>query len=311
MDDPTFEDQLNITVPEDRPQPVVAAPPSMLDLTLVAARDLLLFGWGLGLLACFVISWRKWSDFKYDILQSQVETPAWFEALVAQVADSVQIHRRIKIVVTEHPAGPLMMGTWRPTLVIPSSLLHEETSHRLRPIVAHELVHARRADTVIGWLQTIAQWIWWFHPLVWWANRQTTRFCETSCDDEVIARLNCRPRFYAACLLDLLEGRRIPEQSRVALSGIRLAAITRQRLDELIHRPKSRRAGTPVWGWTVALLIAVLALPGAERLSRADQVRDIKLDLADQPVTIVSGPSGHKSVASPSLPLDGQFGPGR
>lgn len=75
----------------------------------------------------------------------------------------------------------------------------------LTPILAHELLHIRRGDLWVGLLQTLAQAVWWSHPLMWWVNRLTTREAERCCDEEVLAELGCGPAAYAGELVDVLE----------------------------------------------------------------------------------------------------------
>ncbi len=82
------------------------------------------------------------------------------------------------MLVSESNFGPLVFGSRRPVLILPEALVKAKTAIELQPIVAHELIHARRGDTTFGALQFAAQVVWWFHPLVWWASRQANRVCE-------------------------------------------------------------------------------------------------------------------------------------
>ena len=54
-------------------------------------------------------------------------------------------------------------------------------------MLLHEVAHVRRRDTWVACLQLAAQILWWFHPLVWWMNREISRQQERSCDKEVVA----------------------------------------------------------------------------------------------------------------------------
>ena len=66
---------------------------------------------------------------------------------------------------------------------------------QLDAIFAHdELIHIRRRDPAAAFLQLLAQLLWWFHPLVWWANRKAQR---KSANERVTKKsfpgLGCRP----------------------------------------------------------------------------------------------------------------------
>ena len=113
----------------------------------------------------------------------------------------------VRLLVTSRPLGPAVFGLLQPTVVLPQAVLKGKSSSEIEPIVAHELVHLRRGDVWVSGLQTIVQLLWWFHPLVWWANRQASRVCERCCDEAVVADLGYEPYDYARCLLDVMEQR--------------------------------------------------------------------------------------------------------
>ena len=71
----------------------------------------------------------------------------------------------------------------------------ESPEHR-RDILAHELSHVLRFDAIVNALQVIAQALFWFHPLVWWANQRIRQEREKCCDEMVIARLDAQPKDY-------------------------------------------------------------------------------------------------------------------
>src|SRR5450759_2130080 len=114
-------------------------------------------------------------------------------------------------------------------MLVSSSSLDE-----LEPLVAHELVHLRRNDSLVALLQTIVQCVWWFHPLVWWANRRIVEEREQCCDEGVIAGLGCQPARYARSLIAVLEWKwqvRWP----AAVPGIRAFEINKRRLEHLVR----------------------------------------------------------------------------
>ncbi len=132
---------------------------------------------------------------------------------------------------------------------------------QLEPILAHELVHLRRGDAYWGALQLAVEALWWFHPLVWWANRETCRQRERCCDHEVVAGLKFRPAAYARCLLDVLElGRNW--QPLLAISAARSNKETSRRLEDIMNRSHSFHGRTPRWVWAALVVAAAVALPG-------------------------------------------------
>ncbi|HRX82916.1 MAG TPA: M56 family metallopeptidase, partial [Pirellulaceae bacterium] len=140
-------------------------------------------------------------------------------------------------------------------------LTRNQFAKRLEPILAHELIHFRRGDTIVGTLQLAAQIIWWFHPLVWWASRELTRERERCCDEEAVAGLKCDPGDYAQILLDVLRSKR-QLKPLFAQPGVRSIDITARRLEHIMRVDRVRNPRTPKSCWIVAGLVAALVLPG-------------------------------------------------
>src|SRR4029453_17840144 len=72
----------------------------------------------------------------------------------------------VRLLITRACIGPAVVGLWRPLVILPWDLVREKSLAELEPLLAHELLHIRRGDLWIGLLQTLAQIVWWFHPLV-------------------------------------------------------------------------------------------------------------------------------------------------
>ncbi len=168
-----------------------------------------------------------------------------------------------KLLISPEGYGPFVYGWLRPVIVLPQALLEERPIRELQPILAHELAHVRRGDTLLSLVQHVAAAIWWFHPLVRLANRELSRCCELCCDSQAIAALQCSPRRYADSLLNVVELRRrlrwLPATAAVAA-----ASVTSQRLLWIMEGNRQGfQPQTPRWCWSTALLFGLLVLPGA------------------------------------------------
>jgi beta-lactamase regulating signal transducer with metallopeptidase domain/Tol biopolymer transport system component len=184
------------------------------------------------------------------------------EALVRQLSQQLGLRRSVRLALVNCPLGPIAYGCLRPTVVIPHEIAESRSSAELEPLLAHELIHIRRGDAFIGLLQMLAQGLFWFHPLVWWANRRMTAERERCCDEEVIAGLNCATSEYARSLLRVVE---LKQQSRwpAALPGIRPYEITKQRLEHVMKKSHTFRKRTPRAFWLILFIAILLLVPGA------------------------------------------------
>ncbi|MBX3451116.1 MAG: hypothetical protein KF777_16240 [Planctomycetaceae bacterium] len=191
----------------------------------------------------------------------RVERPE-LDELVARLCRRLQLRRPPRIWVTPTNRGPAVLGIARPTLLLPAALVDQRSIADLEPILAHELIHVRRRDFWLGWWQTAVQCVWWFHPLVWWANRSLSRLVERCCDDEVLSALDCEPARYARSLLSTLELKQRLKPVPTA-PGVRPVDLTRERMERIMRTGQGRPAQTPWWGWGLLAIGLILTLPGA------------------------------------------------
>lgn len=177
------------------------------------------------------------------------------------------VRRNVRVLVSNENFGPACVGVFRPTLILPRSMVDIWPKRLLDPVVAHELVHIRRGDVLWGYLQYACQLCLWFHPLVWWLGRRAQLLCERCCDNEVIASLGCQPADYGESLVRVLELRTVCKQLPFshAMSPVE---ITTQRLQQLSTTAYSPRSGR--LAWVTAILLAALILPGMKWTTRLE-----------------------------------------
>ena len=100
-----------------------------------------------------------------------------------------------------HASGPLVLGIAQPKVILPESLLHTLSREELDVLVAHEAAHIRRRDLWLAWVPTMAQTLFFFHPLAWLACREWTIAQEACCDAEALAITGANPGMYGDLLV--------------------------------------------------------------------------------------------------------------
>ncbi|MCA9193967.1 MAG: hypothetical protein KDB03_19480 [Planctomycetales bacterium] len=221
----------------------------------------------LGMWLAGIVLFLAWSSSRYRDLMESISKMRSVQPAIAEQVEVLRrqlgIRRQVRAVISEENFGPACVGVWRPTLVLPANIIGQSQAAWFPPLMAHELIHARRGDMVWGILQYFAQIIWWFHPLVWWIGHKATLMCERCCDDEVVSRLEFKAADYAESLVRVLE---MKNQCRHVPFGhcISPAQITKQRLERLSSR-YSRFSRGPSWGaWSMVALLAIALLPGMQ-----------------------------------------------
>lgn len=224
-------------------------------------KEFLLLAWGTG--AGLLAIGAAAGKVRYALALRRSGRPGNGELqnLLRGTSRRIGVRRTVRLIVTSEPLGPAVYGVLRPTLVLPEMLLAGANAKRIEGFLGHELTHVRRGDIGLGLLQLLAQILWWFHPLVWWASREASRQRERCCDQESLAALGCDPAIYAQNLLDVLKlGRHL--STAPGLPGVRPAQVTLQRLEEIMNAEHGFQRRTPRWCWAVVLLAAALVLPG-------------------------------------------------
>lgn len=112
------------------------------------------------------------------------------------------VPKRLRVCKTTAAVSPMVMGIFRPVLILPETAL---TESRLPYVLRHELVHYRRGDIVWRWLAVLATSIHWFNPMAYVAAAQMQEACEISCDWCVVRSMEQAKRNdYMRVILELL-----------------------------------------------------------------------------------------------------------
>ena len=91
-----------------------------------------------------------------------------------ELCESLNIRRIPQLTVVNENCAPSAFGLFRPTVIVPVSLLSEDTFGSVRTVLAHELAHFRRRDLWINCLQLILFIPWWFNPVYWLLFKKCT-----------------------------------------------------------------------------------------------------------------------------------------
>ncbi|MHA3770757.1 penicillin-binding transpeptidase domain-containing protein [Verrucomicrobiota bacterium sgz303538] len=167
-------------------------------------------------------------------------------------------HRRIRLLLGEADAMPMVWGIFRPRLLLPSSAMSWEAS-RLRGVLLHELAHLRRRDPLSMLIAQLALAVHWFNPLAWIAVRQLRVEQERACDDYVLSH-GVRASDYASDLLAVATGLRGVSFASAALTMAHPARLE-GRIAGILDAARDRRALTRWFAVAVALIASAVVLP--------------------------------------------------
>jgi Zn-dependent protease with chaperone function len=126
------------------------------------------------------------------------------QALAARIAASLEVPAPQVMVRTHCPGGAFVVGSRNPVIVIGAELLASLDEEELEGVLAHELAHVRRRDTLMATALGALRDLTFFVPGGGWAVQQLHRERELAAD-QVAVRVTERPGALASGLLKVLE----------------------------------------------------------------------------------------------------------
>ncbi len=230
--------------------------------------------WAAGCVALWLaVGWRYWRLTQTTHAMRQIdEGPVRVE--IERLAEQLAMRSAPEVYATEQSVSPMLIGVFSPKIVLPESFLNRLSAEELQMILAHELVHWRRRDTWVGWLQVFVQGLFWFHPLVWFANARIRHERECACDETVLREGRCDRDGYGETIIRVLAAARGRSLVMANMAGIfERGSLLQIRLEEIMSFDPNKRR----FGWlSRALLIAValVLLPMAATRVQADKPGD-------------------------------------
>jgi TonB family protein len=168
---------------------------------------------------------------------------------------------------------PLSYGLIRATVLLPGES-DSWSEDRRRVVLAHEMIHARRLDSLWGLLAQVALAVNWFNPLAWLAAKQFRKEQERSCDDAVVMA-GTASTVYAAHLVDLARSIAIPEPALGMAERFDLEGRVHALLDPgRARKAVSRKLCAAMLVSALALMIPLAAVRAQSAASMAGSVYD-------------------------------------
>lgn len=96
---------------------------------------------------------------------------------------------------------PMLVGVWRPRILLPKSLLGTLGDNELKLVLAHELAHVARRDLLWNLLVVVVRVCFFFHPLVWIGQSRYALDQEMACDQLALRTTRSGIKDYGNLLL--------------------------------------------------------------------------------------------------------------
>jgi len=189
---------------------------------------------------------------------------------------------------------PTALGLVEPAVIIPNWLMQELSAEELNQILLHELAHLQRWDDWTNLTQQLVKALFFFHPAVWWIEKEVALEREMACDDVVLAETG-RPRAYAECLARLAEKSFVQRSvvlAQAALGKLRQTTLRVSRILDPDRPTVQTRALKPA-----VSLIAVFAVGCGVWSARASRI----IGFEDGVTTAQNSVASQESMAVPKF----------
>lgn len=110
----------------------------------------------------------------------------------------VGVRRSIDLARSSVCEAPAVLRTLRPLIVLPTYGIDDLTDDEIESLLLHECAHVARYDNLIARLESFLCALFWFHPLIWIAQRITVIERERACDEVAAGSADERDTYLTA-----------------------------------------------------------------------------------------------------------------
>lgn len=176
--------------------------------------------------------------------------------------------------VREHPsAGPLLIGVFTPTLVLPERLFRTLDDEALAAVLRHEQAHCVRRDPILAVLLHLVVIAAWPVIAIWLSAGRVRQLMELACDERALEGAGSAVRKqYGRALIEFASGR------RVAPVGLTFAGGLHERMAALKQTHRWRRGAQAAVTASVAVLLVACAGERTSEIPSTAQTVDSQVE---------------------------------
>jgi beta-lactamase regulating signal transducer with metallopeptidase domain/protocatechuate 3,4-dioxygenase beta subunit len=162
----------------------------------------------------------------------------WLSDRYGTIMGQLGLKRPLELRITDAIEGPALVGSVFNTVLIPAWLADDSNGPKLDWTLRHELMHWKLRDPLAALVRELAQILFYFHPVAWWAGRQWKGAAEQACDRAIVTN-DADSLDYAEQLYRILVG--IRGRAQVPLRSGLFATRTQigQRIAALVSGPRT------------------------------------------------------------------------
>ncbi len=160
--------------------------------------------------------------------------------LFGEVCREMHVRSNIGLYSYKNINCPMLIGFFKPYIVLPENMLNK--TFDLRYILMHEITHHKRGDFLYKWLVQVILSVYFFNPVVYLLRNVVNKYCEISCDEALISKLDKRgKKAYGSALINALQvNSDLRPHTAVSLMLCEDVKQIKERLDAIMqYRPRT------------------------------------------------------------------------
>jgi len=237
-------------------------------LAKMGVRQWLGFGWIIGAVVFAFAVFLKAVRTNRQLRSRRKPMPAELQSRIETLFVDFGIKHFPRVWLIDGLGQPFVWGLLRGSIYLPASFSRTGNDEHRRSVLGHELSHILRFDAAINLLQIIAQAVYWFHPVVWWANKKIRAEREKCCDEMAIARLGAKAKEFSTAIVNTLVAE---HESVLPIPSLAVAGPVKNIEDRIktMMRPGKKFRKRPSFVVVIStFLLAVIAVPTTLALTR-------------------------------------------
>ncbi|MDH7461074.1 M56 family metallopeptidase [Chitinophagaceae bacterium 26-R-25] len=129
-----------------------------------------------------------------------------YKIYIQELSMRMSIKKKVSVWISKNVDAPLLIGYFKPVILLPLAAINQLTAEQLEAILLHEMAHIQRNDYFVNVLLGIVNIVLFFNPFAKLFIKVLETERENSCDDFVL-QFRYSPEKYAKALLTLEQNR--------------------------------------------------------------------------------------------------------
>ncbi|MEJ7560727.1 MAG: M56 family metallopeptidase [Pedobacter sp.] len=124
-----------------------------------------------------------------------------WEQKVADISKKLSITKPVLILQSGLARVPMIVGHFKPVILIPLGLLNGLGVNEVDAIISHELAHLKRNDYLVNLIQSFVEIVFFFNPGVLWISKLIKEERENCCDDLALSCTENKHQYIKALIV--------------------------------------------------------------------------------------------------------------